>query len=219
LKAYSANNLGKKDKERLEIYTLGRFMLKKKDKLLSGAISRSYRLWELFKYLLTYRGKGVLPEIALEKLWPEQDYVDPKRTFRNSIYRLRHLLTKEFPLGSNAEYIIFSHGCYRWNPDLNYWLDSEEFESLVQKGRQMFSTAPLEAVEVYKKAIFLYRGEHSPEICYSEWVLPVRIYYRRLYLQSLSELLKILAKANSILKSSSSVKKPFSLNLWRKSCI
>ncbi|MGB3933511.1 MAG: response regulator receiver protein, partial [bacterium] len=61
----------------LEIITLGDFQVRCGGKILTHDANRAYRLWELFKYLLTNREQGVLPEVLVETLWPEQEYADP----------------------------------------------------------------------------------------------------------------------------------------------
>ena len=173
----------------LRICTLGNFSVHWGEKNLTGCAGRSYRLWELFKFFLTYRGKGVLPEVILETIWPDREYSDPKGAVRTLVYRLRHLLEEECPGGQGrvADLVLFEQGCYRWNTDLDYWLDLDEPERLYRLGQQLTATDPLEAIAIFKEAIGLYRGEYLPECAYSEWALPVRSYYRRLYLQLVLE--------------------------------
>ncbi|NLC11136.1 MAG: hypothetical protein GX767_02655, partial [Firmicutes bacterium] len=117
--------------ERLEIYTLGRFLVKRDNKVISECW-RTSKPWLLFKYFLTHRGKNILPESALENLWPQQQYTDPRRAFRSLVFRLRNLLSPNCSSFFDS-YISFSHGCYHWNTELDYWFDAEEFEHLCQK--------------------------------------------------------------------------------------
>jgi two-component SAPR family response regulator len=63
--------------DRLKIYTLGRFIVLRGKKSLNEQTNRSYRMWELFKYLLTNRGKGIPAESITEILWPGSDYAAP----------------------------------------------------------------------------------------------------------------------------------------------
>jgi two-component SAPR family response regulator len=175
---------------RMEISTLGYFAVKRGNKLFPDEASRSYRLWELFKFLLTFRSKGIVPEIILETLWPDQVYTDPKRASRNLVYRLRNVLSEE--LNVEDSYITFSSGCYKWNTRKDYWLDVDEFERLYQAASLNIKNEPVTAIKLFKKAIHLYRGDYLPECFYSEWVIPVRNYYRSLYLKSVYTLITLL---------------------------
>ena len=56
------------DQTVLEIRTLGNFQVSYGEKILTQEYSRSYRLWKIFKYLITYRQQGVLPEVVVEKI-------------------------------------------------------------------------------------------------------------------------------------------------------
>jgi two-component SAPR family response regulator len=183
-------------KERLEIFTLGRFMVKCGDRLISEQSNRSYRIWDLFKYLVTYRDRGILPEVILENLWPGQEFSDPKRALRTPIYRLRQLLTPASGDSDGSSFISFSQGCYKWNTKAEYSLDVQEFEALCQRGQMIAQDNPAEAIETLKKAVSLYKGDYLPECLYYEWTLPVRNYYRRIFLQSSLDLCRLLKNAD-----------------------
>lgn len=55
-------------KDLLYINILGSFLVKHGDRDLSEKTKRSSKLWELFKFFLTHRGKNLLPETILETL-------------------------------------------------------------------------------------------------------------------------------------------------------
>jgi two-component SAPR family response regulator len=183
-------------KEKLEIYTLGRFLVKSGDRLISEQSSRSYRVWDLFKYLVTYRDRGILPEVILETLWPNQEYSDSKGALRTPIYRLRQLLAPANTENNNSSFIAFSQGCYKWDTEADYWLDVQEFESLCQIGQNLAQENPTAAIETLQKTVSLYKGDYLPECLYHEWALPVRNYYRRIFLQSSLDLCRLLKNAD-----------------------
>ena len=58
----------KKRQELIEIKTLGQFSIKLGSLVLSEQARRSGMLWELFKYLLTYRGSRLPADTVLETL-------------------------------------------------------------------------------------------------------------------------------------------------------
>ncbi len=182
-------------KEKTEVFTLGRFMLKRGGRLVSEETQRSKKLWELFKYLLANRGKAVHPEVVVETLWPEQKYKESKLVMRSLIFRLRKLLAAEFS-SEIASNVTFSHGCYQWNLGENLWLDVAEFENISLKALKMRQSNPIESIATYKQAISLYKGDFLPECFYSEWVVPFRNYYQRLFLEDINNLTKLLAAEN-----------------------
>lgn len=182
------------DINKLCIYTLGKFEVKVNGKVLSDENSRSARLWELFKYIFSNRGKSIPPEVILETLWPNQEYQDPRRAARTLVHRLRHLLSEHDTKG--GDYIKFFQSCYCWNTDFSYWADVDEFEQLCNRGAELAEKSPEEAIDIYKKALKLYQGFYLPESAYSDWVLPIKSYYHRLYLESLFSLVSLFKKEN-----------------------
>jgi len=176
----------------LEIITLGRFEVRYGDVLVSEDAKRSYRLWDLFRYLITFRGKGSLPEVMAETLWPDQEYEDPKGAIRTLVYRLRRLLTEKTGLSDKIDFITFYQGGYQWNTKVNYWLDADDFERLCAQAEQTAAGRPEQAIDLYSRALSLYQGEYLPECSYHEWVIPVRHHYHRIYLKAVVELTSLL---------------------------
>ena len=175
----------------LKIYTLGRFLVKRGDTVLSDQSHRSYRLWELFQYLVTNRNKSFLPESIAENLWPDNDYSEPRQAVRTQICRLRKLLKDE---EDDSEYISFVQGCYQWNNKQKIWLDVDEFERLYHLAKAKEDDNYLQAIELYYEAVSLYQGEYLPGAMFNEWVIPVRNYYRNLFLQCVVDFANLLKK-------------------------
>lgn len=174
---------------KLEIFTLGKFEVRLRDKIISEDSGRSTRVWDLFKYIITNHNKGVIPELALEELWPDQDYSDPRGAVRALIFRLRKYMSSE---EDGSDYIIFSQGYYRLNPDIDYWLDIEEFEELYIKSNEMKKIMPDQAEVLLWKALDLYKGNYLPETYYSQWTLPLRYKYYNIYHNIILELISLL---------------------------
>lgn len=184
---------GRQSGQQLKIYTLGQFQVKRGEHIISESSKRSYKLWNLFNYLLTQKGKSVPSGDLIDILWPNQENVNPEQALRTLIYRLRQVL-QENSTSEPAMYITFSQGCYSWNASADYWLDAEEFEELCHKAGRLEDEHPEEAVEVYQQAISLYKGEYLPEYSYNDWITPMRNYYRRLYLEAIVNLTDLLKK-------------------------
>jgi len=96
------------------IFTLGKFYIRRGDSVISESSSRSKRMWEVFRYLLSNRGRALFPEAILEDIWPEKDYSDPNTVMRALMFRLRQALGRGNEGESLASNIIFKQGVYRW---------------------------------------------------------------------------------------------------------
>jgi tetratricopeptide (TPR) repeat protein len=76
-----------------------------------------------------------------------------------------------------------------------FYLDAREFEDLCQRAKGLVREKSEEAITLLQRALPLYKGEYLPETAFSEWVLPQRHYYRRLYLEGVVTLARLLKEA------------------------
>ncbi len=174
------------------IYTLGKFYIREGNSVISESSSRSKRMWEVFKYLLSNREKSFLPETILDNIWPEKDYADPNTVMRAQMFRLRQALGTDLPEKSLTANIVFSQGSYHWENNIDCWIDVDEFEKMAGKASMLAADNPEAAIDLYQNALELYKGEYLPESSFSEWIVPVRTYYHDLFLSSLFELVELL---------------------------
>ncbi len=182
-----------KDTERtIRIHTFGKFYIKYGDDVISQASSRSKKMWELFKFLLSHRSKAFFPEVILAKLWPETQYSDPNLVMRAQLFRLRQALNAKPGKPSLSSNLVFSQGCYSWENKINYWFDVDEFEHLVNEAEAMPDHNIDQAISYYQRAIALYNGEYLPELSYSEWLEPLRSYYHEVFLSAVLKLIDLL---------------------------
>jgi DNA-binding SARP family transcriptional activator len=178
--------------KQLKVYTLGQFVVKNGETLLSESGGRSRKLWELFKYLLVHNDRVLLPEVIAEQLWPDQNYADAKSAVRTLIHRLRGLL------GDGVDMIKFVQGGYTFNRNMDLWLDMAVFEACCRQARQAARQGQTQkAKELYKQGLDLYKGDLLPECAYSDWLIPLRNHYHRLYMQSVLELVQLLRETQS----------------------
>lgn len=68
--------------DKYHIYTLGRFDVIKEDVSLVASASGSKKIWELYKFMLTYRDRAFTPESLMDQLWVSESYNDPRSTLR-----------------------------------------------------------------------------------------------------------------------------------------
>jgi DNA-binding SARP family transcriptional activator len=177
----------------LKIETLGQFMVKKNGRTLTSEVKSSKKIWTLFKYLLTYRNRGLLPEMILDHLYPDQSYDDPKNTLRTQMHRLRKLLGEQGE-SSCSQIIQYDNGCYSWNPNCLYQVDADLFETLSADAKALKSKKPDESIDLYRQALKHYRGDYLPEYAEEDWVIPHRIHYRRLFIENVLDLSRLLAR-------------------------
>ena len=186
----AVESVNSKTKECVEVFTLGHFLVKHGETLISEKTGRSNKLWELFKYFLTNRNNLISPETVIETLWPEQEYVQPKSALHNLVYRLRRLFEQESSSGPFS--IEFSQGCYCFTLNHGCYLDAEELVSLSQRAAGLVHNNPTEAVKTYRQALSLYMGEYLPEHSRESWLMPARRTYRGIYLKNILELVELL---------------------------
>jgi len=177
----------------LEIYTLGQFSVCCDSHQISAESGRLGKLWELFMYLVTYRNKKIQAVVIQEVLWPDDKCLDPGKSLKNLVHRLRKKIDDCLGL-ENVSAITFSQGCYSWNGNVSYRLDAELFEARCREARDLSEKEPLQAITKYREAFELYRGDYLPNLIYNDWVVPIRHHYRQLFLRSVFELIEICEK-------------------------
>lgn len=175
----------------LYIHTLGEFDIKREGESILNSINYPYRLAVLYKYLLTFHDKKLMPESIIEDLSDGNDFQNPKAVLRTQISRLRKLI-KIVHLEECFD-IKFSHGFYIFSiNDEKCILDTVLFEEKIVLGNSLREENPSMAVESYLKVIEIYNGKYLKEIEYENWITPLRNKYERMYLQSLFRLIEIL---------------------------
>ncbi len=177
------------------VSTLGCFDIVYRGRSIFEDTSRSYKSWELFKYLLTYKEKMLIPEHIAESLWPDNVYTDPKNAISTQIFRLRRLLDANRLLdNTKGKYFTIEskNGCYVLNVGHGCIVDSYELERLYAYANTLDYTFSSELYRTYREIVDIYKGIYLPDLLYDEWVIPMRSRYHRLFLNSLTELLYIM---------------------------
>ncbi|WP_313342824.1 bacterial transcriptional activator domain-containing protein [Sedimentibacter sp.] len=179
---------------KLYINTLGEFDIKSNDSSILMQSSRTYKLYKLFEYFLTFRNKKLLPENIIDNLLSESESDDPKNILRTQIFRLRKIIKSFIQDEDESKSIIlnFKNGYYCLEIGENVTIDTDEFEDLIKRAdiEREYNTET--AVEIYEKALKLYKGLYLSDNAYEVWLVPTRNYYQRLYLKTLYKLIEIL---------------------------
>ncbi len=180
------------------IYTLGDFRVYRGEKLISLTPRSSHRLWSLFTYLVVNRSRSVPLDELLNNIWAEDsgELKNPEQALRTSIYRLRQMFDSQ---SEDKKMISSPQGRYQWN-SRQCWLDIEEFERKCRHGAQLAEENPERARVYLKEALELYKGSFLSGFPDIPWMEPHRNYYRRLYVESVSRLNRLL-KADRLFKN------------------
>jgi DNA-binding SARP family transcriptional activator len=145
----------------------------------------SGRIRSLLGYLLTHRKPWPAREVLMEVFWPESSPKASRNSLNVAIHGLRRVLreAKDVPV------IVYSGGTYRLHPDVRLWLDVEEFDRLVERGRLHEDVGETDqATAAYEFATGLYRGEFLADDPYDDWAALIRERLRLAYLDTLGRL-------------------------------
>ncbi|MDW5299139.1 MAG: bacterial transcriptional activator domain-containing protein [Sedimentibacter sp.] len=180
---------------KLYINTFGEFDIKVNGQSVLKESSRTYKIYKLFEYFLTFRNKKLLPDTIIDNLLADSESDDPKNMMRTQIFRLRKIIKAFLPEDSEDEKYIkinFTNGYYCLEIGENTIIDVEEFEELIHQGDIECNSDIGSAIELYENAINLYKGLYLSDNSYEVWLVPTRNYYQRLYLKTLYKLFGLL---------------------------
>lgn len=175
----------------LNIKMLGDFTLIYGDMALSGDKGRSKQVWNLLEYLLIHRNKEISPDKLMDALW-EEEVDNPANALKNLVYRLRSMLNESLSI-DKVDYVIFKHGTYAWNSGTPCVIDIDLFEAAYRIA-QKSDTPEEQKLNKYLEAVSLYKGDFLTHSSYKEWVIPLAVYYQRIYMECVSALCELLFK-------------------------
>lgn len=148
----------------------------------------SSRSLSLFKYLLIHHKQAIPREILMDKFWPDAE----PETARNSLNVAIHSLRQHLHTVSDVPLIVFEAGSYGLTPNLQVWIDVEEFEQAHQTGQRLETrNQKAAAIAEYECAVSLYQGDFLEENPYEEWTILDRERLRIAYLDTLDRLSQI----------------------------
>jgi DNA-binding SARP family transcriptional activator len=145
----------------------------------------SARTRSLFGYLLTHRQPWPAREVLMEVFWPEKSPKASRNSLNVAVHGLRRVLSE----AKDVPVIVYSGGTYRLHPDVHLWLDVEEFDKLVERGRLHEDVGETDqATATYEFATGLYRGEFLADDPYDNWAALIRERLRLANLDTLGRL-------------------------------
>lgn len=123
----------------------------------------------------------------MDVFWPDAQSETARNNLNVAIHAIRRVLRGVIDLPA----VVYRDGAYSIAPDLQVWLDVEEFERLVSAGQHLESRNQLAAVAEYEAATSLYQGDFLQENPYEGWTVLTRESLRMAYLNTLDSLSRI----------------------------
>ena len=172
---------------RLEVHCLGRFAVS------SGC--RRIERWQsakaksVFRYLMSRPREPVIKDVLMDVIWPDCDLPAASNNLKAAMYGLRQTIGRLLGDKEAFPHVIFLQGSYLINPEIDLWVDVEEFEQHWSRGRRMEKEGNTEqAIREFELAEALYRGDYMEDEPYEEWTLLRREALKDIYLIILSKL-------------------------------
>ncbi len=168
----------------IAIYCLGPFQVYFDDRLVEDWPNGKGKA--IFKFLVTQRERPIGKEILMDLFWPSSKPDAARNNLNVAIYSLRRALARVCQFCS---VVLFRSDCYLLNPEVDIWVDYEQFMNHLAEGRALERQGELDlAMEMYRSADVLYRGEFLEEDRYEDWPDPMRRSLRGEYVTLLNRL-------------------------------
>jgi DNA-binding SARP family transcriptional activator len=123
----------------------------------------------------------------MDLFWPDAD----PETARNNLNVAIHAIRRALRGVTDCPVILYRNGAYSIAPDMQIWLDVEEFERLVNAGQRVESRNQSAAVSEYESAISIYQGDFLEDTPYEGWTVLTRESLRMAYLNTLDSVSRI----------------------------
>ena len=145
------------------------------------------RSLSLLKYLMLHHKQTTPREVLMDVFWPDA----APETARNNLNVAMHGIRKALHQVIDFPVILYRDGAYSIAPNLQVWLDVEEFERCVKTGQRLESRNQSAPVSEYETAVSIYQGDFLEENPYEEWTVLERERLRVMYLDTLNRLSQI----------------------------
>lgn len=178
----------------LYIKTFGEFDILVGEKSIIDNLKRSYKIMKLLQYFITFKNQKILPETIYETLWDDYDSMDTKNVIKGQIFRLKKGL-KEASIDEDTMTIDFVNGYYILKTNENVIVDSDIFEKLIDEANRNITEDFNEAFILYNKAFKIYENQYLDNFGYELWLVPIRNYFRKLYVNAVENVVEQYKKA------------------------
>lgn len=207
---WPSHEAGQAEAPALEIHTLGGLQIRREGEVLGARAFGRRQTLTLFKLLIAHRGQTLSREEICERLWPEQD----SRETQGRLHVLMHSLRQAIEPDPAHPVILLREGDgYRFAPQVAYFLDVERFEALLHQGDSLEGTAALEA---YRQALALYKGDFLADEPYADWAELERSYLRERAVGALFRVSEIAQGLGLLREAQEAYRRILTLDPWRE---
>jgi len=169
----------------LRIRTLGGFQVWRGREEIIGREWQREKARQLMQLFVTYRKHLLQKEQIIDRLWPEADAETAYRDFKVALNALFNALEPNRTARSGSFYILRQGSAYGLNLTSGFWLDADEFESLVNRGLALAGRGQeAVAVSTLRQALDLYAGDYLEDAPYEDWCTEERERLQVLYLRA-----------------------------------
>jgi len=171
-------------RETIKVYLLGRFSIQCGNQRWNGA--EGSKVQELFCYLISHRQSAQTRESLASFFWGEESREQSKKHLRQTLWRAHSCHSSSNAAGAKR-LIVVDGEQVRLNPEIDWWIDVEEFERICARLKRL-SGFDSEAAQSARQAVELYRGDFL-EGYYQDWLLYERERLQNMFLATLDKLI------------------------------
>jgi len=182
----------------LEIKLFGEFRVWRDGDVVGSEEWNRRKTRSLLKLLLTRPGYAFSKDEIVEALWPGVAPRSAEHSLRTTIGLLRRALEPDLKRGSESRYVLGKRPGYAFDEQADCRVDAWDFEEHCKRAEAALQTENSdEAIEEYRAALDLVRGEYLEEDPYEEWAMQARLGWCERHLSVLSGLAECLALKGS----------------------
>jgi DNA-binding SARP family transcriptional activator len=178
MRSRTERSVSPKGTSALKVFLLGPLRVAFRDRILERWPSRKGKF--LFAYLAMNHSKIVSRDTLMEMFWPRSAPRSARNCLNVTIHGLRQHLQA---VAGEVALILYENEGYLINPELDFWLDVDEFKRAWSEGRTREQQSRIkDALARYSMAARLYIGDLMEESPYEDWLDLEREHLKEVYL-------------------------------------
>ena len=159
----------------LKINLFGEFRVRRGEELIESKEWDRQKTRSLLKLLLTRPGHVFSRDEIVEALWPGVSPKTAEKSLRVTVSLLRRALEPDLGRGADSRYVLQRRPGYSFDCRADCWVDAWEFEERHDTAEAARKAGDLdEALNEYRAALGLVRGEFLSEEPYEDWAMTAR---------------------------------------------
>ena len=198
------------DQNILHVRMLGKFSLTYGERQISCDNNRSKQIWNILAYLIYNKGKIVSSDDLMSLMWSSEKSDNPPGAMRTAMHRVRSLLESLVP-DFGRKLLIYKSGGYMWNPEVEMFLDVDEFEKHISS---ITAEEAADNIDTYIAALNLYDGDFLSAQSSETWVMPIQVYYHNLYENLIAKAMPALEKTGKFAEAEVICRKALQINQY-----